>query len=196
MTLIIETRSLDSVLLFVVQLLSRVWLSEIQWTAALQASLSFTVSQSLLKLLSTESMMPSKHLILGCPFLLLPSIFSSIKVFFTELALCILSAKVLELQFQHSPSNEYSGLISFRIDWFDLLAVKGLSRVFSNTTVCFCFNINFYFNWRLIILQYCSGFAIHWHESATPQFESINSLAPSFLYSPTFTSIQDYRKKA
>ena len=123
MNLIIETRSLDAVLLSVVQSLSRVWLSEIPWTAALQASLSFTISWSLLKLLSIDSMMSSKHLILSHLFLLLPSIFSSIKVFFNELALCILSGQ--SFSFSISPSNEYSGLISFRIDWFDLLTVQG-----------------------------------------------------------------------
>ena len=90
------------------------------WTAARQASLSFTNSQSLLKLMSFESVMPSKHLILCCPLLLLPSIFSSIRVFFNE------SAQVTKYwSFSISPSNEYSGLISFRIDWFDLLALQG-----------------------------------------------------------------------
>ena len=93
------------------------------WTAACQASLSFIISQSLLKLMSIESVMPSNHLILCCPLLLLPSIFPSIRVFSNELALLI---RWLEYwSFSISPSNEYSGLISFRIDWFDLLAVQG-----------------------------------------------------------------------
>ena len=107
----------------VVQLLICVQLFATPWTAACQASLSFTISWSLLKLLSIDSMMSSKHLILSHLFLLLPSIFSSIKVFFNELALCILSGQ--SFSFSISPSNEYSGLISFRIDWFDLLTVQG-----------------------------------------------------------------------
>ena len=94
------------------------------WTAACQASLSFTMSQSLLKLKSVESMMPSNHLILCCP-LLLPSVFPIISVFSNELALLIRWPKYWSFSFSISPSNEYSGLISFRIDWFDLLAVQG-----------------------------------------------------------------------
>ena len=93
-------------------------------TAARQGSLSFTIYQSWLKLISIESVMLSNYIILCCP-LLLPSIFPSIRVFSNESALRIRWPKVLELQFQVSPSNEYSGLISFRIDWFDLLAVQG-----------------------------------------------------------------------
>ena len=93
-------------------------------TAAHQASLSFTISWSLLKLLSIDSMMSSKHLILSHLFLLLPSIFSSIKVFFNELALHQV-AKLLEFQIQHQPSNGYSLLISFMIDCFDPLAAQG-----------------------------------------------------------------------
>ena len=94
------------------------------WTAALQASLSFSISWSLLKLMSTESMIPSNHLILCCP-LLLPSIFSSIRVFSNESVLCIGWPKYWSFSFSTSPSNEYSGLISFRIDWFDQHAVQG-----------------------------------------------------------------------
>ena len=93
------------------------------WTAARQASLSFIISRSLLKLMSIESMMPSNHLILCRPLLLLPSIFPSIRVFSNELALYIRWPKYWS--FSISPSNEYSGLMSFRIDWFDLLAVQG-----------------------------------------------------------------------
>ena len=104
------------------------------WAAAHKASLSFTVSWSLLKLMSIESMMPSNHLILCHPLLLLPSIFPSIRVFTNESAPCIKWPKYWS--FSISPSNEYSWVISFRIDWFDLLAVQGtLARVFSNTTV-------------------------------------------------------------
>ena len=95
------------------------------WTAARQASLSFTISQSLLKLMSIESVTPSNHLILCHPLLLLPSIFSSIRVFSNELALCIRWSKYWSFSFSMGPSNEYSRSISFRIDWCDLLAVQG-----------------------------------------------------------------------
>ena len=95
-------------------------------------SLSITNSQSLLKLMSIESVMPSNHLILCLPLLLLPSIFPSIRVFSSESVLRIRQPKYWSFGFNISPSNEYSGLISFKIDWFDLLTVP---RVFSNTTV-------------------------------------------------------------
>ena len=117
-----------------VQLLSHVRLFATPWTAARRAFLSVTNSQSLLKLMSIESVMPSNHLILCRPLLLLPSIFPSIRVFSNESVLCIRWPKYWSFSFGISPSNEYSGLISFRMDWFDFLAV-GLSRVFSNTTV-------------------------------------------------------------
>ena len=93
------------------------------WTAARQASLSFTVSQSLLKLMSIEWVMPANYLILCCPLLLLPSVSPSTGVFSSELALCIRWLKYWRFRFSISPSNEYSGLTSFRIDSFDLLAV-------------------------------------------------------------------------
>ena len=95
------------------------------WTAARQASLSFTVSQSLLKLMSIESEMPFNHVILCHPLLLLPSIFPSIRVFSNDSVLCIRCPKYWSFSFSITPSNEYSALISFRIDWFDLLAVQG-----------------------------------------------------------------------
>ena len=95
------------------------------WTAACQASLSFTISQSLLELIFIESVMPSNHLILHRPLLLLPSIFLSIRVFSKESVLCIRWPKSWSFNFSISPSNEYSGLISFRIYWLDLLAVQG-----------------------------------------------------------------------
>ena len=98
------------------------------WTAACQASLSLTISQSLLKLMSIESVMPSNHLILCCPLLLLPSIFPSSRVFSNELALRIRWPKYWGFSFSISPSNEYSGLISFRIDRFDLLAIQRTLR--------------------------------------------------------------------
>ena len=94
------------------------------WTAARQTFLSFTNSQSLLKIMSTESVMPSNHLILFCPLLLLPSIFPSIRVFSNESVLHIRWPKYQSFSFSISPFNEYSGLISFRMDWLDLLAVQ------------------------------------------------------------------------
>ena len=109
----------------VVQTLSRVWLFPTPWTAAQQSSLSFTVSRSLLKLMCIESVMPSNHLILCCPLLLLPSIFPSIRVFSNESALHIRWPKYWSFSFSISPSNEHPGLISFRMDWLDLLAVQG-----------------------------------------------------------------------
>ena len=125
------------VAIVVVQLLSHVALFATPRTATCQASMSFTISWSLLKLMPIESVMvmPSDQLILCHPLLLLPSIFASIRVFSTELALRIKRPKYWSFSFSISPSNEYSGLISFRTDWFDLLAVKGLSRVIYNTTV-------------------------------------------------------------
>ena len=110
---------------FVVQSLSHVWLFVTSWTAARQTFLSFAISWGLLKLMSVESEMPSNHLILCCPLLLLPSIFPSIRVFSNELALPIGWPKYWSFSFSVIPSNEYSGLISFRIDWFDLLVVQG-----------------------------------------------------------------------
>ena len=108
-----------------VQLLSRVQLFETPWTAACQASLSITNSWSLPKRMSTESVMPSNHLILCHPLLLLPSIFPNIRVFSNESALHIRWPKYWSFSFSISPSNEHPGLISFRMDWLDLLAVQG-----------------------------------------------------------------------
>ena len=110
-----------------VQWLSRIRLFATPWTAARQASLSITSSRSLLKLMSVESMMPSNHLILSCPLLLLPSIFASIRVFSNESVLHIRWPKYWPkyFSFNISPSNENSGLIFFRMDWLDLLAVQG-----------------------------------------------------------------------
>jgi len=95
------------------------------WTAACQATLSITSSRSLLKLMSIKSVMPSNHLILCCPLLLLPSIFPSIRVFSGESVLHIRWPKYWSFSFSISSSNEYSGLFSFRMDWFDLLSVQG-----------------------------------------------------------------------
>ena len=110
--------------LVAVQLLSRGRLFATSWTAAHQASLSFTIFRSLLKLTTFELMMPSNHLILYHPLLLLPSIFPSIRVFSKWSALCIRWSKYWSFSFSISLFSEYSGLISFRIDWFDLLAVQ------------------------------------------------------------------------
>ena len=130
------------------------------WTAVCQASLSITDSWSLFKLMSIESVMPSNHLILCCPLLLPPSIFPNIRVFTNESVHCITWPKYWSFSFNISPSNEYSGLIFFRIDWFDLVAVQGtLKCPYSNTIV-----------------------------------QKHHSLALSFLYSPTLTSICDYWK--
>jgi len=125
----------------------------------MQASLFIANSRSLPKLMSVESVMPSNHLILYRSLLLLPSVFLSISVFSNESALCIRWPKYWSFSFNICLSNEHSGLISFRMDWFYLLAVQGTLKSFP-----------------------------------TPQLKSINSLAPSFLYSPTLTSIHDYWK--
>ena len=108
-----------------VQSLSRIWLFVTPWTAACQASLSITNSWSLLKLMYIELVMPSNHHILCLPLFLLLSIFPSIRVFSNESILCIRWPKYWSFSFSSSPSNEYSGLISFRMDWLDLLAVQG-----------------------------------------------------------------------
>ena len=136
-------------------MLSHVSLFATPWTAACQASLSITNSWSFFKLMSIKSVMPSNHLILCCPLLIWPSIFPSIRVFSNESVLCIRWPKYWSFSFSISPSSEYSRLISFRIGWFEILAVQGTLESF---------------------LQ-------------TPQFKSVNSLALSFLYGPTLTSI-------
>ena len=117
-----------------VQLLSCIQLFAIPWNAACQASLSFTISWSLLKLMSIASVMPSNHHILCLPLLLLFLIFSSIRVFPNDSALHIRWPKYWSFSFSISSSKEQTWLITFRTDWFDLLT-KGLSRVFSSTTV-------------------------------------------------------------
>ena len=109
-------------------MLSCVQLFATPWTVAHQGSLSFTISQSLLILMSIKSVMPSNHLILCCSLFLLPSIFPSIRIFPSESALHIRWPKCSSYSFSISPSNEYSGLTSFRIDWFDFLAVHGILK--------------------------------------------------------------------
>ena len=118
-----------------VQSLSHVQLFAIPWTTACQAFLSITNSWSSLKLRSIELVMPSNHLILCCPLLLLPSIFPSIRGFSNESALCKMWPKYWSFSFNISPSNEHPGLISFRLDWLDLLAVQGTLNSLSNTAV-------------------------------------------------------------
>ena len=118
-----------------VQSLSHVWLFETPWIEASQASLSITNSRSSLKPTSIESVMPSSHLILCHPLLLLPSIPPSIRVFSNESTLHIRWPKYWSFNFSISCSNEYSGLISFRIDWLDLLAVQGTLKSILNTTL-------------------------------------------------------------
>ena len=131
-----------------IQSLNHVQLFATPWTAAQQASLSITNSRNLLKLISIELAMPSNHLIFCCPLLLLPSIFFSIRVFSNKLALLIRWPEYWNFSFSISLSNEYSGLISFRIDRFDLLLSKGLSRVFSSIAI-----------WKHQIL-WCSAFFV------------------------------------
>ena len=140
-----------------VESLSRVQLFATPWTAARQSSLSITNFQSSLRLTSIESVMPSSHLILCRPLLLLPPTPPSIRVFSNESALRMRWPKDWSFSFSISPSKEYSGLISFRMDWLDHFAVKDSQE-----------------------------------SSPAPQFKSINSLALSFLYSPTLTSIHDH----
>ena len=126
--LALDRKSLPAHIFSSVQSLSRVWLFETPWTAAHQASLSISNSWSLLKFMSIESMLSSKQLILCRPLLLLPSIFPSIKVFSIELALHIRWPKYRSFIFSINLSNKYPGLIFFRIDWFDLLAVQGMLK--------------------------------------------------------------------
>ena len=118
------------------------------WTATRQVSLFFTISLSLFKLMSIESVMPFNHLIFYHPLLLLPSIFPSIRVFSNDLAFCIGWLKSWSFSFNNSPSNEHSGLISFRIDWFDLLAVQGTLK-----------SLLHHYNSKASILQ-CSAFSM------------------------------------
>ena len=127
--------SVDSCQFSSIQSLSCVQLFVTPWTEACQASLSITNSWSPPKPMPIELVMPSNHLILCHPLLLLPSIFPSIRVFSNESAIRIRRPKYCSFSFSISPSNEYSGLISFRIDWLDLLTVQGTLKIFSNTTV-------------------------------------------------------------
>ena len=131
-----------------VQLLSRVWLFETPLTATCQASVSITTSQSFLKLMSIELVMPSNHLILCCPLLLPPSMFPSIRVFSNESVLHIRRPKYWSFSFSINPSNEHSVLISFRMDWLDLLTVQGTLK-----------GLPQHHSWKASIL-WCSAFFI------------------------------------
>ena len=148
-----------------VQSLTCVRLFVTPWTAACQASLSITNSRSLLKLMSFESVMPSNHLILCRPLLLLPSIFPSIRVFSNESVLCIRWPNYWSFSFSICPSNEYSVLISFRMDWLDLLTVQGILKS---------------------LVQH--------HSVGQKSIKSITSSALSFLYGPTLTAIHHHWK--
>ena len=134
---------MDTGFVVVVQFLSHVRFFVTPWTAASQTPLSFTISWRLLRFMSIELVMLSNHLILCCPLLFLPSIFPSIRVFSSELALHIRWSKYWSFSFSISLANEYLGLISFRIDWFDLLAVQGtlkslLQHHSSNASILRC----------------------------------------------------------
>ena len=160
-----SSRLVYRVVFVVVQLRSCVALFVTPWTAECQASLSFAISQSLLKLMSIELEMPSNHLVLCCPFLLLPSIFPSIRVFSNESVLHITWPKYWSFSFTISLSNEYSELISFRIDCFDLLAVQGTLKS--------------------LLQPYSSKASILWHSA----FFMVQLSHPSnWLYHPTISS--------
>jgi len=129
-----EISMLRKLLTYSVQLLSLVLFFVTPWTAAHQAFLSITNSQNSLKLMSIKSVMTSNHLILCCPLLLLSLIFPSIQIFYSESVLCIRWPTYWSFSFSTGPSDEYSGLISCRMDWQELLPIKGTLKSFSNTT--------------------------------------------------------------
>ena len=149
------------------------------WTAACQASLSYTIFQSILKFMSIESVIPSNHLIVYCALLLLPSIFPSIKVFSNELALHIRWPKHWGFCFSISPSNEYSRLISFRIDWLDLSAVRGILRSLLQHQ-----NLKASILWRSAFLHHLIGVNQHpdsntTENSQSPNWEKVSASIPS-----------------
>ena len=148
-----------------VQLFSHVWLSATPWITACHASLSITNSWSLLKPMPIKSVMPSSHLILCHPLLLLPPILPRIRIFSNESTLHMRWTKYWSFSFSISPSNEHPGLIFFRMDWLDLLAVQGTLKSFLHSSKAFF--------WTILLN---------------------NSSALSFLHSPTLTSIHDHRK--
>ena len=126
-----------------------------RWTAACQPNLSFIISPILLKFMSIESVMPSNHLILCHPLLLLPLIFPGIGVFSNESVLCIRWPKYWSFSFSISPSNEYSGLIYFRMDWFDLLAIQGTSQYVEGYIPNYWWSLSSY-----IETGHCKGIAL------------------------------------
>ena len=134
-----------------IQSLSCVQLFAIQWTTTRQASLSITSSQSLLKFMSIESVMPSNHLILCRPLLLMPSMFPSIRVFSNEMVIHIRWPKYRSFSFSISLSNEYLGLISFRMDWFDLLVVQGTLKSIGKTKTQINTQVNSTYIWRKML---------------------------------------------
>ena len=157
----------------IVQLLSYIWLFVTPWNAAPQASLFFTISWSLLKFISIESVIISNHLLLCCPLLLLPSIFSSIMVSYSESALLIRWPKYWSFSFSISPSREYSGLISFRIDWLDLLAVQQILKSLLQSTL------------KSLLQHHNSKASILWRSTSF-------SVQLSHLYMTTGKTITDY----
>ena len=202
-----------------VQSLSHVWLFVTPWTAARQASLSITNSCSSPKHISIESVMPSNHLILCCPLLLLRSIFPSIRVFSNESAVCIRWPKYWSFSFNISPSNEHPGLISFRMHWLDLLAVQGTLKSFptpqlksiNSLVLSFLFFVCFSSTTLLLPTHIpqpscthaqsynpmdCSppGCSVHGLFQARILEWVAISFSISFLYSPTLTSIHDHWK--
>ena len=147
---IMKAFSVLEIVVFVVQSPSRIWLFATPWTAARRASLSITSSRNLPKLMPIKSVMPSDHLILCRPLLLLPSIFPNIRGFSNEFALLIRWPNYWSFSFSISPSNEYSGLIFFRMDWFDLLAVHGTFK-----------SLLQHHNSKKSILQHSAYFTVH-----------------------------------
>ena len=151
----------------IVQSLSNIPLFPTPWTAACQASLSSTICQSLLKLMSIDLVMPFHNFILCHPLHLQPSIFPSIRIFSNESVLCIRSPKYWSFSFSISPSSEYPGLISFKIDWFDLLAVQGILK-----------NLLQHRNSKASILQYSAFFMVQLSHPYMPTGKTIAHQAP------------------
>ena len=178
------------------QLLSHVWLFATPWTTGCQASLSITNSRSPPKPMSIELVMPSNHLVLCHPLLFLPSIFPSIRVFANELALCIRWPKFWSLSFNIRPSDEYSGLISFRMDWLDLLAVQGTlkSLLQHHSSKAPILQHSAFFIVQLSHPYMTTGKTIALTRRTLFPLWGINSSVLSFLYSPTLTSIHDHWK--
>ena len=176
------------------------------WTAACQASLSMTNSWSLLKLMSIESVMPSNHLILCRPLLLLPLIFPTIRVFSNESVLRIRWPKYWSFSFNISPSNEYSGLISFRMDWLDLLAVQGTLKSLvqhhsSKASILWMVwggRREEGSGWGTHVYLWRIHFDIWQNQSNIVKFKKKKKhqfFGAQLFYNPTFTSIHDYWKK-